>query len=404
MKKIIIFSLFLCIICFAADSLNVRMAGRYTATSPLEVVIEGNKAYVANSSGGIQILDISDPRDISELGYFYFTGEAYSITLFRDDLVALASSVNAVRFVNIGNPSSIFVVGSFMSDGQPSYCISREDTIYSNGDNFIIIDASDPVSPIQIGIYEDLFDAARFQVSPPWAYLAQNNFGLSVMDISDPTSPVEYFHCLALTNYVRSVDVTNFGHILVGTDDELLIYRHCTDSIEMIASWSAPGPVHDIFIDGIYAFLACGTAGLRIIDISDPFSPSEVGYYSLGSECTDVYIDYPFAWVSGLSCRINAFNISGFAEIEETALSIPKKHDLHLSPNPFNSSCKVLLPCDAISLKIFDISGKQIETNNLDLKKSEFKWTPDENCQSGVYLISIETSNTIYNSKAIYLK
>ena len=53
-----------------------------------------------------------------------------------------------------------------------------------------------------------------------------------------------------------------------------------------------------IYVSGPYAFVAAEYAGLRIIDISNPTSPIEIGHYSRDWPAYGVYVDGQYAFVS----------------------------------------------------------------------------------------------------------
>ena len=83
-----------------------------------------------------------------------------------------------------------------------------------------------------------------------------NGAYLEVVDISDPSNPVE------------------LGKIVT------------------------PSVVGGVAVSGSYAYVANGNAGLRIIDISSPSSPQEVGFFDTGDAALDVTISGSYAYVA----------------------------------------------------------------------------------------------------------
>ena len=47
-----------------------------------------------------------------------------------------------------------------------------------------------------------------------------------------------------------------------------------------VGSLETPGDLHGVAVAGGYAYLADLNAGVRVIDVSDPSSPEEVGFYA----------------------------------------------------------------------------------------------------------------------------
>lgn len=53
----------------------------------------------------------------------------------------------------------------------------------------------------------------------------------------------------------------------------------------------------DVYVSGSYAYVADDTCGLRIINISDPSSPFEVGFFDTRDEATSVYVSGDYAYI-----------------------------------------------------------------------------------------------------------
>ena len=55
-----------------------------------------------------------------------------------------------------------------------------------------------------------------------------------------------------------------------------------------------------VYVSGIYAYVANAYGGLRIIDISTPSSPSEVGFFNTEDEANDVYVSGNYVYVTDI--------------------------------------------------------------------------------------------------------
>jgi hypothetical protein len=60
-----------------------------------------------------------------------------------------------------------------------------------------------------------------------------------------------------------------------------------------------PRKVVDVAVSGSYAYVADGYGGLRIINVSNPSNPTEVGFYDTPGVCLCSVV------VSGLLCLCN---------------------------------------------------------------------------------------------------
>ncbi|MFQ5518265.1 MAG: LVIVD repeat-containing protein, partial [Acidimicrobiia bacterium] len=104
------------------------------------------------------------------------------------------------------------------------------------GPRLVILDVADPAHPRVVGQTAPLpgvvWDVA---VAGGYAYLADYDAGLRIIDVSQPAAPAE------------------------------------------VGSFDSPGYAEGVAVAGGYAYLADGYAGLRIIDVSQPAAPAEVG-------------------------------------------------------------------------------------------------------------------------------
>ncbi len=395
MKKTLLFCLALALAAFCADSLNVRLLGRYTPCSPTDIITEGDVAYVANSSGGLMILDVTDPSSMSSPGYLFLSGEASSIDRIGD-YVSLTCSDSTIQILDPSDPGDIGIVGEYYSSFSLENCIVIGDTIYANGGGFVILDAGDPFSISLIGEYSSVFAAEDLFIKPPYAFLAEDNYGLSILDITAPSTPLSFERYFGLEEYIRSIYVDRWNRLFIGTDEEMMIYRLSGDSIQHLGSWTSPSPVLDIEVDGIYAFLACGNQGLRILDISETSSITEAGYYVLGSEMTELHLDYPRIWTVGVRARVNCFDITPFADVEED-IAKPVIKTLSASPSPFNSSCRI--EGSTSQAVIYDIRGARVA----DIEVPGV-WKPDDDLPSGIYLVQPTGSGDFSACRVILMR
>ena len=125
-----------------------------------------------------------------------------------------------------------------------------------------IINISDPTNP-GTPAYRDTNGAMGVAISGNYAYVADWSSGLAIIDISDPTSP--------------------------GTP----VYRDTNGSSQGVT------------ISGNYAYVADGSSGLAIIDISDPTNPGTPVYENTnGNQASGVTISGNYAYVADANLAI----------------------------------------------------------------------------------------------------
>jgi hypothetical protein len=78
--------------------------------------------------------------------------------------------------------------------------------------------------------------------------------------------------------------------------------------------------------------------------------------------------------------------------VEEYNAAKPEKLELKITPNPFNTTCRITVNNNDINkLTIRDISGRTIVTYSIQKGYKEIYWDASD-CCSGIYLIEAENS------------
>ncbi len=151
-----------------------------------------------------------------------------------------------------------------------------------------ILDISDPVNPVRAGVLPAPYVHDSFiRNDTIFAAAINNGNGLMIFDASNKTNitlvkqvtyPGAGTHNAWTTvdrNYVLTTDE-------IGTTSKTLKIWNISDlnNVTNAATFTnTTAIVHNTFVKGNLAYTAWYTAGLRVVDISNPQSPVEVGYY-----------------------------------------------------------------------------------------------------------------------------
>ena len=221
-----------------------------------DAFVIGDYIYIGteNGSGGIQIVDISDPTDP---------------TLVSTYTATVGNSHNV-----FGDPARelLFVVGGYTG---------------TNNGGVQIFDVSNPVSPVPIGLWDNQYvhDMAIEGTNGLLAMISASKFRL--IDLTDPSAPVNlgttYHDPTGSVHatwpagdgvHVAIAEETIGGHVkLLDVSDPGAIVM--TDSYNAFPGASA----HNVHIEGNRMFVSWYARGTRILDISDPFDIFEIGYF-----------------------------------------------------------------------------------------------------------------------------
>jgi hypothetical protein len=120
------------------------------------------------------------------------------------------------------------------------------------------------------------------------AYVADGLEGLRIVDVSDPTAPVDLGFWI-LTAEAVALDVDDAGDIAyVGGMNNLLHVVDVSDPSSPLglSTVNIPEVPFGVDVEDGIAYVAAGPAGLRIIDVTDPLAPRNIGSFTVpGARC-----------------------------------------------------------------------------------------------------------------------
>ncbi|MEO6694158.1 MAG: choice-of-anchor B family protein [Ignavibacteria bacterium] len=339
----------------------------------------------------------------------------------------------------------------------------------------------DSVSLVKTWNYPTYDHTHSISQSGPYLYLnggnATSNGGISVLDITDPINPVKkgqwitlYVHdCRVVDDTIYAANIfndkvsiinavnkdslktiTTFTNLPGGGPHNTALSQNgkrlfVTDeigtapyrlkvwnienktSVAYVTSWQPTGIttsiIHNIETYGNFGIIAHYTAGVRIINISNPDNPTEVAWYdtypSNNGEsydgCWGVYL-FPSGKIiasdrqTGLYVLKTNFPLTGVNNIVTN--SIPENFSLSQNyPNPFNPSTKIMfsLPKNSnISLKIYNTGGKEV-ANVIDDRRDAGNYeitfdAADYGLSSGTYFYKLNSDNFSETKKMLLVK
>jgi hypothetical protein len=189
-----------------------------------DVFVSGGYAYMTDHTWGLHVLDISNHTINPEFkGTCCMYKANYSVAVVGS--YAYLADYNGLRVIDVSIPTV------------PTPLENSEVT--TSGSALGIFVTKDPKSG-----------------SPKYAYVADGDSGLQVIDVSDPTHP----------------------------------------------DWKSSCPTEDhaneVFVSGNYAYVADRFSGLQVIDVSDPIAPKIVGSVDTPGYAEDVFVSGDFVYVA----------------------------------------------------------------------------------------------------------
>jgi choice-of-anchor B domain-containing protein len=413
---------------------------------------DGRQYGILGCALGTSFIDITDTNNIREVAYLPGLNQVSccrEMKTYSHYVYIVADGIpSGLQIADLQYlPDSVVLLNTFFFNGftrghtiqvkdpsDPYLYVNAGD--YLSGGLFILDLTHDPVIPRLRGswqehvvhdcrIYGDLIFACNIY-NPPGK--------ISVIDASDKDSLVTISSWINLPQPgPHNIAISPDGRYAFVTDEingnpRLLKIWNIKDlnNVVKIAEWQPPGIttsiIHNVELYGNYLFAAHYTAGLRVIDATNPAQPTEVAYYDTYPQdngftfrgCWGVYV-FPDNKIIASDMQTGLYVFRADLPSSPITNEIPTTYRLRQNyPNPFNSSTviEVDLPVNSdINLTVYNTTGQKIATiaDGFALKgKKTYRFDPAD-LASGVYFCKLTVSGlskVIYSSgiRMVYLK
>jgi len=216
-------------------------------------------------------------------GSYAYVGQGESLVVL--DISDPASPVQLGRMRTGGILEDVKVSGTY------AYIADRE-----NG--LVVVDISDPATPFLAGHYDTAGNAKGVTVNGDYACVADYYNGLVVVDISDPTAPSLAGH---YDTTDRAVEVTvsgEYAYVVDGYNGLVVVDISDPTAPSLSGHYHTAGYALGVTVSGDYAYVADESNGLVVVDISDPAAPSLSGHYHTAGYAYGVTVSGDYAYVA----------------------------------------------------------------------------------------------------------
>ncbi|NQT34250.1 choice-of-anchor D domain-containing protein, partial [bacterium] len=173
-----------------------------------------------------------------------------------------------------------------------------------------VVNVLDPSNPVESGSYDTPGEAYTLYVVGNYCYVADGGSGLQIIDISDPQNPDlistvdtpgEAFGVFVSNGTAFVADLTGGLRIIDVSDPQ---------NPEEIGSIDTPSRAYGVYVSGNTAYIADQDGGLRVIDVSDPENPEEIGYFETEGRTYAVYGVGDFVYLADAGSGMRLIDVS----------------------------------------------------------------------------------------------
>lgn len=271
----------------------VVLAEEDTDGSAYDVALSGDYAFVADSSGLI-IVDISDPEHPETRASVDTPNSARGICL-SGTKAYVADYFGGLVIIDVSDPENpgepVQVDSPDKIDYAYDVAISGDYAFVADGSNGLAVyDLTDLSRP---PVYRDTEGHANgVEILGDTAYVA-DGYKLAVIDVTDPMSPgwPDYKDMLG-SGYAQAITVRG-DYAFVANGGKLSIIDRqnlAAPSVDL----ELEGYAYDLYLDDCYAYLACDSKGVAMVDISDPTAPHLLRYIRTSGDARGIKGDGAF--------------------------------------------------------------------------------------------------------------
>jgi len=310
----------------------------------LGVAVAGGHAYVAASGAGLRVVDVQTPSAPVEVGSCVTLGRAADVAVSGGFAYVAGGDLHVLDVSVPSRPVEVGLLGmqeggtawNVALSGGYAYVVTTEP--FEGHVAFLVIDVSTPSVPVVVGyLYPPLSSHGHgdLALSGRYAYVTAGQ-GLHVIDVGTASAPVEvgYVDTASMTGTAPSVSVERGYAYVADRDAGLRVIDVSTPSAPVeVGFYDTPGEALGVAVSGDYAFVTDTGATLRVIDVSTPSAPVEVGVVATDGWGTAVALAGDLAYV--MYHRL--WDDSGFVEsslrvIDVSTPSAPVEVGFHEMP------------------------------------------------------------------------
>lgn len=282
-------------------------------------------AYVAAGGAGLKIYNIATPSSPTLVASI--DSLAYCESVVISGQYAYIAAGSRSHIVDISNPEVPVYVGRIAGyGGYHQYLNVRSGYAYvCNYDaDLQVINVNNPANPVNVMTVPSGYRTARIIFDGNYAYVAVGDSGMYVYNVVNPASPTLVSTIKtqgrAASLYYGAVSIGGVptGHIFIANRNPVPGVSAINVSNPLSPSTSsfiaalpaATGTAYiPFYLDG-KVYVAYGTSGLRIIDVSNPSNPTLLGTANLGGDSRDVVAMGNYAYVAARDSGVYVVDVT----------------------------------------------------------------------------------------------
>lgn len=271
-----------------------------------DMVKVGDYVYLSAEGYGVRYVNVADPQAPEVVGTIGAIDRARGLSLNDDGDVLYIADHDGLRVVDVSDPGQPEVLTSLLSVvvDHDAYAVQASgDRLYAAGEDLVIYDVTDPASPVIEARYTLPFDntvITGFQMVDNLAYVLPAYGGLRIFEING-SEELSLVGSYSVDDLVYDFWMTD-QYAYLATDDQGVLVADISDpsSPGYVGSMTEnnslyPGRAESVEVFGDVAYVGSGSA-LQAWDITTPAQPAFLG--EVGSRAEALTVEGQFAYIA----------------------------------------------------------------------------------------------------------
>ena len=363
---------------FGQDASNMTLLANYgIGEGDSKAVFAAGSIVYYGLGNKVQIASFSNPASPVKIGSVILSDvvEALVRTSIGGNQYLVVSGGSKMWLINVQNPTTPSLVSTTeVAPGTVCEGIATSGSyayVAAGAAGFKVYNIATPSAPVSVASIDSLAYCENVVISAPYAFIAADGPGYVgrsfIFDISTPAAPVYKSTILGYGGYHQYMSVRS-GYAYICDYNAGLQVINVTDVTHPANVVNVPSgfSTASIVFDGNYAYVAVGTLGLFIYDVSSPGAPVFVKSILTGGRAA--FVSYGAITIGGVpkghiyvsnrdtpGCA--AINVSDPANpvLSGTLVALPAASGIAYCP--FYSNGKVYVAYGAAGLRILDVTN-----------------------------------------------
>ncbi len=276
-----------------------------------DIHLKDSYAFVCAGNGGLYILDISEVSQAKVISNFTSLENALSIAIFEN--YAYVADDTKLKIIDITTKSAPKLKGELSAELHIENVFVEGNYLYvvdnlAGSSKLKVYDLNDPINLVLKATYSASQISKGLYVSRNYAFLSKGYDGVDVLDISD------------INNIKRIAEIvtSDLMYGLFFKDSELFVacdlfgvkIFDITENITYLSTAQVGEEPESIFVDGSKVYLALGKQGLLIVEKDENIFKRIKKFNIEGGNFVDIFPQNNFIYVADLFNGLRIIDIS----------------------------------------------------------------------------------------------